>query len=307
MKILYLYPKKYYDTKMSMGRVLYGQAVARQPGVELKFWGPGWPGYNSDLSLARNIMASGETFDVVWFYKADQIIGAGEFPGCRVVAFNEANAPQTLDEIRAAGANVVIFHHENDMPRWKFLEEEGAKLVHILHGAPREFFNLPESARPWDVMLSGVVSQDTYPLRSRFATLIRSQQMPGYIRPYPGHRLKTEEACRVQYKLYASALQSTKVSLCCTSKFKYALAKIVESLAAGCLVVSDMPGDWAFKQTLGKHIIEVPDNTSDADLIKIVTDTAAGWSLARAAAGRFEALNHFSTDSYAEKFLQAVE
>lgn len=311
MKILYLFPRKLYHAKMSRGRVLYGEAVARQPGVELRVSGEGWPDWRDADTVSANLERWGWAPDLIWSYKAESLRGLDRYPCRKLVCFNEAWAPKTLEEIRAADADVIVFHHAGDIPQWRFLEAEGVKLVHLLHCADHETFapsGMPLASRTTACLLSGVQSPEIYPLRARFAKLLRSGAIPGVIRPHPGYRLETEAANVQQYRDYAGQLRTARISLCCSSRHRYPLAKYVEAMAAGCAVVGDMPDDPEFRETLGRHILQVDPSWPDARIAAFIND----W-LARpdelaviAAAGQAMAIREFTTDRYAERLLDAI-
>jgi hypothetical protein len=304
MNFVYFYPRFYYERKMSMGRVLYGEAVQRRFGVKFKWWGPGWEGYDQTKSVTENLLKLDWEPDVLWFYKAEGLIGVKEAPGVKLVCFNEANDPKTLKEIDEACADVVVFHHESDMGRWDIPQ----KKVHQLHCVSPEFFeDISIEDRQNDCMLTGAIAESIYPVRARFQNLIQNGDIPGLIRKHPGYRLAGRQACTEQYMAYCAHLCRSKISLCCTSIYKYPLAKILESMAAGCLVVSDMPDDEEFKGNLGSYVVDVGDLDSKgtADSINgmlynwgdpLIGEMAAG--------GRDAVLSKYTTSNYATGIIE---
>jgi hypothetical protein len=311
VRILYLFPKSLYETKMSVGRVLYGEAVSRQPGIELRWWGEGWDGYDNSLTVSENIERSGLTPDVLWAYKADRLKDCASAPGKHVVCFNEAWHEKTALEIQAAGAHVLIFHHEGDMPLWEPLGRTGTKLVHIPHGADPAFFcgGPALSERPIDCLLTGVNSPAVYPLRDRFRRMILESRLPGQVRQHPGYRLASQEACRRQYEGYAENLKLAKVALCCSSRHRYWLAKITEAMMAGCCVVTDDPDDSEFRCLFMPMVHYVPVEPAEDDVAictRILSMLRSGQAQEIAAAGQRVARESLTTDCYAERFLEAV-
>ena len=305
MRILYLFPRQLAVSKMSLGRLLYGEAVARQPGVTLKLWGEGWDGYDNDMTLGENIERSGEAWDVLWAYKGDRLKGFAEASGIKVVCFNECWDRKYLRE--ADAASVVIFHHQTDLRLWRDeLTARGVTAHHILHCADPNFF-VPRQ-KTTDCLASGVSSAAVYPLRERLHRFVRAGRMPGMIRPHPGYRLRSAAECRGQYRDYADDLGAAKIALCCTSKHRYPLAKMAEAMLAGCAVVSDMPDDDLFRSTLGRHIIEIDPAWDDVRIVGTVRDWLRNHTelAALAERGRQEVLGGFTTDHYAKRFIAAV-
>src|SRR6056300_974082 len=90
MKILYLFPKMYYEKKMSVGRVLYGEAMDRIEGVEFAWWGPGWEGYDDSLPVRDNLKKTSFVPDVIWAYKPEMCVDIPDRDCPLIVCYNEA-------------------------------------------------------------------------------------------------------------------------------------------------------------------------------------------------------------------------
>jgi hypothetical protein len=303
MRILYLFPRQLHATKMSPGRRLYGDALARQPGVSLTWSGIGWPGYDPAKTVTENCGPA----DAAIVYKGEGLRGLDEIP-VRVCCFNEANHEKTLQEVHDAHANLVVFHHGNDIPRWTF--PPYVRTAHILHCAD-PVDGPPIANRPIPVLLTGVTSPEVYPLRNRFAQLIRTGKIPGVIRRHPGNRLKSHDRCQQQYADYRQQLAQAKIVLCCSSSYRYPLAKFVEAFASGAAVIGDMPDDRLFQDTLGKYLIQIHPNTPDPT----ITATVKHWLKPnnaeelqqRAHAGYEMVRGQFTTDHYARRLLDEIE
>jgi len=308
MQILYLFPHTLYQTKMSAGRCLYGEAVGRQPDVDLEFWGQGWPGYVDELPLAENLKRSGKNPDVLWIYKADRLREPEKASGIKVVCFNEAWGEQYIRE--ADCADVVIFHHESDMRLWRErLEARGARAVHSPHCADHSLsVNPPLAERPIDCLLTGVHAPEVYPLRARLRGLVESGAIPGELRKHPGYRLLNHEAVMLQYADYCDHLEQAKISLCCSSKWRYGLAKITESMMAGCAVVTDCPDGSLFREKLWPYCIQIDAAWPDEMIVGLIRDWLSRPNdLARLAErGRQAVLAEFTSDDYARRFVEAV-
>lgn len=234
----------------------------------------------------------------MWIYKGEGLKGLEEIP-VRVVTFNEANHTKTLEEIEQAKANLVVFHHENDIQRWNL----NCHTTHILHGAAYT----SSVEKTIDCIVAGVVNEKVYPLRTRLCRLVESGKIKGKVRRHPGYRLESKSECRHQYREYIRDLASAKILLTCSSVYRYPLAKIMEAMAVGTVVISDMPDDQLFQGTLGNHIIEVSNEMSDNELCQVIHDAIADKTALRERSEVAKIESHkFSTRSYAERLYDEI-
>lgn len=88
--------------------------------------------------------------------------------------------------------------------------------------------------RPIDCLVSGAVYKDVYPLRSRLWN--DASSLPGTM--FLSHpRYGVNGSCTPQY---LKILGLTKVAVCTSSIYSYALRKIIEATACGCMVITDL-------------------------------------------------------------------
>jgi hypothetical protein len=272
MRILYLFAKRWYDTKMSMGRWLYGQALASHPDVDLKVWGVGWPAYDAKLTVAQNIKQNLPHYleqnshqrqwkpTHVWVYKGEDYIDLPELLLPKLIVFNEAyDAQATRREMGYVRPTHVVFHHENDYQRWR-LDIPFAS--HMPHAAPQCEIIPPIVDRQIPCLVTGNLNKNFYPLRNRFSWLVRLQMIPGQIYAHPGYRLTDHTSVARQYSAYQQQLLNARLGLGCSSVMKYSLARFVELAMAGTVPVTDHPDDSAFARYFAKASIIVPTNSS---------------------------------------------
>lgn len=231
--VLYLTPKQLYDTKMSIGRRLYVEAIGKL--ADLHISGPGWPDWPDDNKMSTWHQNSGIDPDCIVAYKTEQVEGLEAWPVACI--FNEANdRKKTMDDLNATKATDVFFHHAGDYAQWLGELSRMGKRCHLIHHcSPRNPFATRKNFldRPIKIGLCGVLSPEIYPVRDAFA-----KSGICTVRKHPGYRILDVQA---QYEDYQRWLADVQVLICCTSKYKYPLAKIHEGLAAGCIVVSDRP------------------------------------------------------------------
>jgi hypothetical protein len=90
--------------------------------------------------------------------------------------------------------------------------------------------------------------------------------------PHPGYGLIGHRTAA-----YLQTLSRYKVAICTTSKYGYALRKIIEATAVGCRVVSDLPVDDVLPEIDG-NITRISIDNSTAEIASIVHDLAASYS-----------------------------
>ncbi len=317
MKILYLFPKSLADSKMSLGRILYGEAIGRLPGVELAFWGSGWPGYRDDLDLRTNLAIADINPDVCLFYKAGTLKRAWDIDALRVVCMNEANdAKKNAADWDPCRPDLIVYHHPNDLERFD-AESPGPKKIHLPHCADESFFPDPPplADRPIDCLLTGVHAPAVYPLRARLRGLMQSGAIKGncVVRNHPGYRLNGMAALREQYADYCRQLMQAKVALCCCSIWRYPLAKQQEAAMAGCLVVSDMFDGFNSDTTAARSNLDrlydwispIDMGDSDAAICTLINDLIEDRPQRFADRARSVAIEELTTRHYAERFVTA--
>jgi hypothetical protein len=84
--------------------------------------------------------------------------------------------------------------------------------------------------------ISGAVS-NAYPLRKRLVEEVRRLYFTDHLK-HPGYHMRG-----TQTHDYLMWLSQYRVAICTSSIYGYALRKIVEATAAGCIVVTDLPTD----------------------------------------------------------------
>ena len=311
MKILYMLGEYYRQKKMDRERIKYGEAVERHPDVELKWWGNGYPDHNDKASVAANLARLEFKPDIIWVHKPQEYV---DFKGCGVPSFmnlNEVSRPEILAEISDHNITMVIHHHENDRPELEKVAAAGRVFVHSLHGADEQTFlcTRPIAGREVACLSSGMTCAEFYPLRQRYSVMIKNGKLPGVVRPHPGYRLGDWDACEKQFKRYGDVLGNSKIVISCSSIWKYPLSKYTEAMAAGAVVVGDMPNDSAFKATLGRHLVEVSPEQSNDELAAVVTDLLAdpGRMQDISTAGRETYRNGHTNAHYADRLIEAID
>jgi len=310
VRILYLTSKFLWDRKSDRGRVHHVEAVARQPGIDLRLQcgAPGWPPPPPDWRA-----------DLLWVYDPPRkdrgwqfsITGLRDRPEPRILLFYDAyERPKVRAEIDSCDPALVIFAQESDERNWRAeLEAEGRTVARIPNCAHKAvFYREGDWQRPIDCLLTGARNPDVYPLRERFARLVNDGKLPGEVRPFPGHRRKSIEDARVQFADYAAHLRVAKVALLDGSIHRLALQKYMEAAAAGCVMAGEMPDDRLFRDTLGKALVEIDSSMSDERIAVVIKDLLVqpAEMKRRSQIGSDQYLAGFTMEHWARRFLDAA-
>lgn len=320
LKVLALFPRTYWERKHSPVRRHAIQAIQQHPKIECVISGQGWDDYDPSESLSENMRRlMPDDCDVVWMYKPN---GGGKperpphvpllkdwknVDALKVISLNEFWWDLETRKREVDGFDLAIAHHENDLSR---LKETGIDAIHIPHCADADVFrrDTPFQDRKIDCLITGSISENHYPLRCRLRSMVVSGQVSGELRAHPGYWQSNLSVNDAQVRNYADHLGNAKISLCCASKWGYALGKLTESAQAGCLIVSDMPNDKLFQETLGKYIVEIDSKMSDGQIVEIIKDWLSRplELIELAKAGQQMALTKFSMQRYADRFYDVV-
>ena len=241
MKLLYFIPKQLWKTKVSAARRHQIQAIERHPEVELTISGPGWDNFSGARAVEKAIKP-----DIVLAYKPLDIPGYENVKSPKSISYNECwNVEWTMKEIRQSKSDIVICHHQIDMPRLKNLNKSKHKVVHIPHCAEKTVFKDYGLPKDIDVLYTGISSKAFYPLRRKFLKHVQPiLKRKGYgfqIFKHPGYRLKNISQINNHLTKYAKALNRAKIVVTCTSKYKYPLAKLAEIPLCRTALCCDTP------------------------------------------------------------------
>ncbi len=75
---------------------------------------------------------------------------------------------------------------------------------------------------------------------------------------------------------YLEKLSQFKVAICTASKFGYALRKLIEATACGCVVITDLPSDEVLPE-IDDNLIRVSPDVKMAELNELIQHHANGW------------------------------
>eukprot|EP00727_Mastigamoeba_balamuthi_P009672 m51a1_g5327 hypothetical protein (456) ;mRNA; f:376054-378385 len=307
-RVLFVAEIDVYVTSMSRWFFHFYEAFRQLPSVEAYLWGPGFTGWEDDLTTAENVATrwgSPLFFDFFFNHtihhnKDRKWKGLGEpHPPVAVwhhecVYFEKLPSSDYNSVFQCSHeAELVLHAYANHMAYFPSHSVDRL-LWHFPHAAhlPLHTNNSdPASERAVDVLLIGRI-WNAYPMRLRYLQLLEQKKMPGNAVQYehPGYWINENDmlptAVEAQAAHYVRSLETAKIILVCSTRRRYAVRKYVEAAAAGALVIGDIPGDR--EDEFGHYVVEV--KRSDPD--EVIQQTVQWWldhpreRIARAALGQ---------------------
>jgi len=112
---------------------------------------------------------------------------------------------------------------------------------------------------------------------------------------HPGYDFEGSNAAR-----YMKMLSGYRVAICTTSMFGFAVKKIIEATAAGCIVITDLP---AFDSLgpIDDNLVRIPVNADHNYVRRLCVDTANHWDAKRQHGFACHAIQHFNHIDVAQR------
>lgn len=308
MRVLFLCAKEYVDRKLPRTRFHAIEALGKI--ADVTYSGIGFDNWVDGSSVLRNTgQTFGHQFDWIIVYKPDQYHGwneAGIPPVCQT--FNDcwAKADRTRDML-LPNTRLAIMHHANEMAEWvKFLPM--VKFVNIPYSVKTSMFKDWGSQKPIDILLTGAIDEEIYPLRYRFKRMIERKAFGTDLvvvhLPHQGYRLDNPEEAALAY---AHTLNSAKICLVDSSKYGYAAEKHHEIPACRSLLCGDIPEER--QADFSKFILKVPTGCLDSSIIKGIRTILENPDAIkkRTDIGYKYVHDNFTMEQYAKRLLYELE
>jgi hypothetical protein len=149
-------------------------------------------------------------------------------------------------------------------------------------------------------ILSGASSAGAYPLRTRL--FAEANQLPRCLAlRHPGYK---RNGCHTPE--YIRLLGDFKVAICTSSTYGYALRKLVEATAAGCIVITDLPADEVLPAIDG-NLVRIGSATTTRAIAGIVRDLYRAYDSAKQEAFSKAAVEHYSYRILTAKLARDIE
>ncbi len=305
LTILYLDTWENWHQRMDRTKHDYIVAMALHPDITVFSTGPGFPDF---ISIKNSIIQHNP--DLIIIDQNKTIPNWQYLKTCKipVVKFwNETfDIKNTKREIIETGINLSIFHHPEAIKDFKDIFSETHKFRGLMHRINPKVFKDYREEKEYDILLTGHCSPDVYPLRNRFHKMITDGKFSKWkceILNHPGYKVRNIDQ---QEALYATHLNKARITLGCSSKFRYPLSKYIEYPACGTLLAGDIP-DYRpeFFREVG---IEIDNSWSDEKIIQTIN-----WWLENDVERIEKTQNAFNvihrqctTKQYVEQFLEIL-
>ena len=308
MNIIYLCDRYHWQRKIPRTRFDCIDALSQKTKVVKS--GIRFDNWNPEISLQDNIDIIMPDCDVLMVYKPEQYWG---WEHCTVpliaTQFNDAwEYGSRMRDIRLPNCRLVIMHHQNEVAMWQ-KKCPDVTFVNIPYGINLRVFRQGPILRnrTIDILLTGAIDDEIYPLRFKFRAMINSNAFGSVkcmYRAHPGYRLTSPKA---EAKQYANALRNAKIVLADTSKYGYAAEKYYEIPACGAVICGNIPHER--QDIFRKFVIEIDEGWGEHHIARVVQKALRNAEKLQEQAdyGAEYTRGNFTCDHYADRCLGALE
>lgn len=169
---------------------------------------------------------------------------------------------QFMEEI---GCHAVVCYYHPKIVQHLAPYTSNLPLIRTYHTINPEYipaFN-PTNNRK-GALLSGAIS-NAYPLRQMLSRNLSSLVLTTHL-SHPGYHRR---GCHTPQ--YLQILNQHRIAICTCSNYGYALRKLVEATAAGCIVLTNLPIDDVMPE-IDENLVRIPNNITIPELNNIIRD-----------------------------------
>lgn len=166
------------------------------------------------------------------------------------------------------GCNAWIHYYHRDIVMNLQPYIRPLHMIRTWHTVNPDHVTFDWSAKRSGTLLSGAIS-NAYPFRQKLS----KAGLPIVQLRHPGYHRK---GCATPG--YLKLLTDYKVAICTASRFGYALRKIIEATAAGCIVVTDLPVEDKLPFGIDGNLVRVHPDISMADFRQLIVDLEESWN-----------------------------
>jgi len=199
-------------------------------------------------------------------YKEDEKL-FGEYKGKKILLLDEAfDREKCLGKIIRTGVDYVICNYYNDRMWYEGRKSlKSVKWQNIPHCASIDLYKDYGEPKIYDLLWLGAVSNH-YPFRQRLLNIVNSLKEVVRVRVVE----KRERMNGVCLEKYARLINSSKITVTCSSRYKYKLAKYVEIPLCGSLLAADLPLED--KDFISKFALVLDPNWRDEKIKEILIE-----------------------------------
>lgn len=294
-----------------MSRVRFHSMAAISKVSDLIYSGLGWDNYDASKTVQDNIdkLYGGSCPDIVVAYKPLDLKCFSDIKPVKCTRYNEMwDIKKTSNEIALSKMDLVVCHHLNDMSYYvkKF---PNVKLVNISHCAEQTIYRDYGQEKTTDVLLTGAIGHH-YPFRARLRVIIcnyLNKVVKCKVLGHPGDPgLPFQNIPGLTGKGYAQEINRAKITLTCSSRYRYRLGKYTEIPMCASLLAADLPNEDQdfFKQFMLVLDPKCTDSEIASKIIEHVKDDAKRNAIIQKG---LELNKEYTQEKYAERFIKLVE
>lgn len=306
MKILYLCKKETYDTKMSRVRFDGMAAIAKQ--ADVIYAGNGWPNYDETKTVQENIHSiyGEDKPDLIVVYKPENFKGFAQVDVPTCMRYNEMwPVKEWTKEILDYKLDLIIAHHLNDIPKYDHIS--GVTFAHVPHSAEQTVFKDYHEDKKFDLLFTGATSRKHYPFRGRLLGIVQKHLVPVIncrVLGHPGGSLTKVRGLIGEE--YAKLINQSKITITCSSAYKYRLGKYVEIPMCASMLAGDLPDQD--QEEFNEFMLVLNPSDTDQEIVNKVlhyvkNDEERNEKIQKG----LEWGKKYTQEKYAERFLKVVE
>jgi len=283
--------------------------VAISKVTDFIYSGKGWSNYNNSKTVQENIdnIYGSNQPDIVVAYKPLELKEFNRIKPAKCIRYNEMwNKKATKKEIIESKSDLIICHHFNDIVHYKDIPN--IQLVNISHCAEQTVYKDYGEKKTNDILFTGSIASQ-YPFRRRLLRLIPrlSQHVKCRVMSHPGDPGKPYGQIKgYTLESYAREINRSKITLTCSSKFKYRLGKYTEIPMCASLLAADLPNeDHKFFE---QFMLVLDTAWSDDDIIhQLVKYVKKDERRGRMIRKGIELNKEYTQEKYAERFVKEIK
>jgi hypothetical protein len=261
--------------------------------------GKGWDNYKDDLTVEENIarLYGDVQPDVVVAYKPLGLKKFNKIKLPKIIRYNEMwDIDWTTSEILKSGSNIVIAHHKNDLEKYRHIDN--VYFAHIAHCAESLIYRDYKEKKTVDILLTGSLDEYHYPFRVRMKRLIEQHLSKIFVCEILEHSTLVLDG-------YARKINSAKITVTCSSRWRYRLGKYSEIPLCGSLLCADLPAED--EDFFKSFMLVIDDSMSDSEIIeKISYYVTHDQEREQLVLKGMQATQEYTHQYYAKRFLKTV-
>lgn len=179
--------------------------------------------------------------------------------------------------------------------------------IRIYHSIDSDHVPAYSTSGRLGTLLSGAVNRPVYPLRWLLRSFYRKNNKRDrllknvVLRHHPGYNARGSHT-----RQFLHDLSKFKVSICTTSIYGYALRKIFESVACGCVPVTDLPIDDVLPE-IDDALVRVPSDIRPADFFELCRQLENGYDADKAEHFARKAIEYYDWRVSGRRQCEAIE